>query len=64
MRKAGRTKYPKIKIEKKQKYICSRCRKELTPETAYFRVDESNCAITNNAPPFCIDCYKIHYGER
>lgn len=54
---------PKIKTTKAKKLVCSNCKKELTPQTAYFYVDGNNCAITNNSPTFCKECYIKKYGN-
>lgn len=54
---------PKIKTTKAKKLVCSNCEKELTPQTAYFYVDGNNCAITNNSPTFCKECYIKKYGN-
>ena len=60
MRKNNGMIYPKIPNEKvKEKYICSKCRKQLTPKEAFFRVDPNNYAIINNAPPYCKECYNV-----
>jgi DNA-directed RNA polymerase subunit RPC12/RpoP len=64
MKKIRGMMYPKTKEHKTQSYKCARCNKELTPSTAYFYVDSCNCAITDNAPPHCYDCYKIVYKGR
>ena len=64
MKKIGGMMYPKqIKKPKIKKYICYKCKKELTPATAYFYVDSCNCAITNNAPAYCKECYISVYGK-
>lgn len=44
-----------------KKCKCTKCSKELTPETAFYYVDSCNYAITNNAPPYCYECYKETY---
>lgn len=64
MKKVGGMMYPKNKRQKSSKCTCTRCKKELTPATAFYYVDSCNCAITQNAPPFCYDCYLIEYGRR
>jgi hypothetical protein len=56
--------YPKNKRRAATKCVCTTCGKELTPTTAFYYVDGCNCAITENAPPFCYDCYVLKYGRR
>lgn len=41
------------------KVKCKRCGKQLTPAEACYYVDGCNCAITANAPAYCLDCYLI-----
>ena len=55
--------YPKQKQHKAARLKCFKCGAELTPATAYHYVDSCNCAITNNAPPHCRDCYIATYGR-
>ena len=47
----------------KGKYKCTSCGKVLEPKDAYCYVDPNNFAITNNAPPYCRECYREKYGE-
>ena len=54
---------PRTRRKVKDKYICSACKKELTPSEAYFYCDADNYAITENAPPYCRECYRNVYGE-
>lgn len=61
MKKINGMIYPKRPRKAAKKYKCNKCGKELTPATAYFYVDSCNFAITENAPPYCIECYKIVY---
>ena len=62
MKKYGGMMYPNRKRRAAPKRItCAKCKKELTPATAYSYVDGCNCAITNNAPEYCLDCYKQIY---
>lgn len=63
MKKYGGMMYPQHKSRTVKKLICAKCKKELTPETAFYYVDSCNCAITNNAPSFCRECYRETYGE-
>ncbi len=63
MKKHGGMMYPQITRKKETKCTCKKCGKELTPATAYYYVDSCNCAITNNAPAYCRECYKAVYGE-
>lgn len=46
-----------------KKFICATCGKSLTPKEAYCYVDPNNCAITDNALPYCRECYKKKFGE-
>lgn len=61
MKKVHGMMYPK-KAKKNKNCTCTKCGKELTPATAYYYVDGCNCAITNSAPPYCKECYKVVYG--
>lgn len=62
MKKIGGMMYPKKpRKTANKKYKCKKCGKELTPATAYFYIDPCNCAITENAPPYCLECYKTVY---
>ena len=64
MKKYGCMMYPKHINKKATKcIICKKCGKELTPATAFYYVDGCNCAITNNAPAYCRECYREVYGE-
>ena len=54
---------PRNRKNIKNKYICAMCGKELEAKEAYCYVDENNCAITQNALPYCRECYRIKYGE-
>ena len=63
MKKYGAMMYPGHKGKKVTKCTCNKCGKELTPNTAFYYVDECNWAITNNAPPYCRECYKEVYGK-
>lgn len=63
MKRYGEMMYPRLKRRAAKKITCAKCGKELTPSTAYHYVDGCNCAITNNAPPFCRECYRETYGE-
>lgn len=63
MKRVSNMMYPRRRTSKPKKYICNKCGKELTPSTAYFYVDGCNCAITDNAPPYCRECYKSVYGK-
>lgn len=64
MKKHGGMMYPVTKTTKAVKNLsCHKCGKELTPSTAFHYVDSCNCAITRNAPPFCLSCYKATYGR-
>ena len=64
MKKFGGMMYPEHKARKAQKNLqCNKCKKELTPATAYYYVDSCNCAITQNAPPYCRECYIEMYGR-
>lgn len=54
---------PKIRATKIKNCICSKCKKELTPQTAYIYVDGNNCAITKNSPMLCKECYIEKYGN-
>ncbi len=56
--------YPTKKKTKYGKCTCTKCGKDLTPRTAYYYVDACNCAITDNAPPFCYKCYVEEHGRR
>ena len=55
--------YPKIKKEKAKKYVCTKCGKVLTSATAFYYVDANNCAINDNAKPYCKECYILKYGR-
>ena len=64
MRKFNGMMYVKHKRTKPiKKLTCHKCSKELTPDIAYYYVDGCNCAITDSAPPYCRECYKIVYGR-
>lgn len=63
MKRVNGMMYPRRRAPKTKKYTCNKCDKELTPSTAYFYVDACNCSITDNAPPYCIECYKLVYGK-
>lgn len=64
MKKIGGMMYPKQRARRTQKsYVCKKCGKVLTPSEAYFYVDSCNCAITENSPAYCRECYKERYGE-
>lgn len=54
---------PKTRSRVQSKYICTECKKELSPAEAYFYVDSCNYAITENAKPYCRECYRERYGE-
>jgi hypothetical protein len=41
---------------KRDKLVCSKCGKRACPKHTFSRVDESNRAITKNAPLFCVHC--------
>ena len=61
MKRSGYMMYPKMKRAAQKSVLCNRCGKALTPAEACYYVDGCNCAITNNAPAYCIDCYKAGY---
>ena len=61
MKRAQGMMYPK-KAKKNGNCTCTKCGEKLTPATAYYYVDGCNCDITNNAPPYCKECYKAVYG--
>ena len=63
MKKIGGMMYPKQKRHKVNELQCYKCQKKLTPATAYYYVDSCNCAITDNAPPHCKECYIEKYGR-
>ena len=63
MKRVSNMMYPRRRTSKNKKYTCHNCGKELIPSTAYFYVDGCNCAITDNAPPYCKACYKLVYGK-
>lgn len=63
MKKFGGMMYPKQKQTKTEALQCCKCKKQLTPSTAYYYVDSCNCAITSNAPPHCKECYVDAYGR-
>lgn len=63
MKKYGGMMYPAHRPRKAGKLQCYKCKRELTPATAFYYVDSCNCAITNNAPPYCKDCYIATYGR-
>lgn len=54
--------YSKIRFKVQKEYKCADCKKKLLPKEAYCYVDENNFAITNNARPYCLECYKKRYG--
>lgn len=54
---------PKLERERKTKYTCADCGKLLAPAEAYCYVDPNNYAITKNAKPYCLDCYKRRYKD-
>lgn len=63
MKRIGHMIYPRIKSTKLPKYYtCCKCGEKLTPDKAYFYVDESNYAITQNSKPYCMNCMKKRYG--
>lgn len=43
---------------------CSKCGKNACLKHLYCYVDESNIAITNNAPLLCAECYKKIYCNK
>lgn len=43
---------------------CECCNKSICSCRAYQYIDDSNGAITNNAPYLCKDCYENKYGVR
>jgi hypothetical protein len=57
IKRNGNMLYVKPKRSNYKKCKCNKCGKELTPSTAYYYVDGCNCAITENAPPHCKECY-------
>lgn len=63
MKRIGNMMYVE-KPKKAGKCNCTTCGKSLSPEMAYYYVDGCNCAITNNAPPYCKECYIEKYGKR
>ncbi len=63
MKKIGGMMYPKQKQRKTGQLQCNKCKKMLTPPTAFYYVDSCNCAITDNAPPHCKECYIATYGR-
>ena len=46
-----------------QKNTCRGCQKVFCPKHLYCYVDESNIAITRNAPQLCEPCYKKQYKK-
>ena len=63
MKRAGSMLYPRKQNNKLENCNCEKCKKELTPSEAYYYVDGCNCAITQNAKPYCRECYKIVFGR-
>lgn len=63
MKRVGDMMYPRRRKSTVKKYTCNKCGKELIPATAYFYVDGCNCAITDNAPAHCRECYISVYGK-
>lgn len=55
--------YPRNSRFKGDVKPCKRCGKMLTPAEAYYYVDSDNCAISNNAKPYCADCCAVVYGK-
>lgn len=51
----------KCRKSKKELFRCSECRKDLCARHTFSRPDESNIAITKNAPDLCKECYLIKY---
>lgn len=62
VKRYGDMMYPKNGRRNNKKCTCVKCKKKLTPRTAYYYVDGCNAAITNNAPPYCEDCYRETFG--
>ncbi len=54
---------PPRKYSKPRKYNgkCEQCGEPKAFNEVYCRVDESNIAITHNAPYLCIECYRKEY---
>lgn len=46
------------------KHQCVKCKKWFCDKHIYTRVDESNIAITKNAPKLCKEDYKDHYNNQ
>lgn len=63
MKRAGYMMYPKPMRKTPSKHKCAKCGKALTPAQACYYVDGCNCAITQNAPAYCRECYRAVYGE-
>ncbi len=42
---------------------CQDCGKNLCPEHSYFRPDDANQAINNNAGVWCSVCFEKRFGE-
>ena len=63
IKRNGNMLYVKPKRNNYKNCKCVKCNKELTPSTAYYYVDGCNCAITDNAPPHCKECYIGTYGR-